>query len=217
MATALVEFTLSPRTLDDVSHSIAPLLLNCACDMTDPVIIVAHSRPHSEPDTVEKNPITKLCSLLFHILKALILLLDIAKLTKLSTPGALVKDKDKAYTTVAQYFIVEPTSVLQVASSWYEKTGLLCIVDFLSARIYPLSPTHRLMTSVLFSSPNICTEMEQGGGQDGTLSMLLAMRMVMMVIETVRPGETPSECRGVTVDRKRTECCEMEGQGKRKG
>lgn len=78
LVNALVHFALSPRTLDNISRSTTPLL-NCACDMTDAFITMAHQHEQRSPYT-GMDPCTELCSSLFHTMSTIIQLpLDPAK------------------------------------------------------------------------------------------------------------------------------------------
>lgn len=98
------------------------------------------------------DPCTKLCNLLFHIIRTILFLpLDPAKLAKISQAGASVKAKDQAYTALAQYF--------KSPLSWYKKTRSLCVVKFLGAHNYSCLLTQRLMTPVFSFHPECFFEL----------------------------------------------------------
>lgn len=151
LVNALMDFTFSPRTVEDVSRSTTPLD-KCSCDRTDAFMDAAHQLDSGS----YSDQCTELCSLLFHTIKKFILLpqLDPTKLTKIANSGESVKEKDRAYTASARYFIVERAAILESALSWYKRTKTLCIVEFLSSNSHSSqSPTHRLMIPVFYSLP----------------------------------------------------------------
>lgn len=83
LVNALVDFTLSPRTMESISLSTYPLL-DCSCDLKDPPIEIAHKPMFNQPPAV-LEPCKEFCSLLFHVMKKISQLpLDPAKLSKIS-------------------------------------------------------------------------------------------------------------------------------------
>ncbi|TFK97111.1 hypothetical protein BDV98DRAFT_596903 [Pterulicium gracile] len=148
-----------------------PRLFHCSCDRTDPFIASAHQSIGSKtPRSTVEAPVDscaelELCELLFSIIDKIIRLpLSATKLARLSaqTTSNSIKGKDKAYTVLAHYFVVEPALILESSSSWFRKTRSLCVISFLSANAvprYPADKTEPLMCPVFYSVPECFFEL----------------------------------------------------------